>query len=205
MMNRFDISKEDSAFLLASHLPKGRVWEGGFDSSKNFGMLVGAMAVEYYRLTVLCETLSNELNIRKTTDLLPEWEKSVAIPNDYFSNTESIERRRAQIEQLFSNFGGVQTADDLVRVALFFGFDITVTAGSDFDETPEVFPLTFPLPFSKSRRETGHTIYVHIIGQVLEGTVFPLPFPIPFETQAEHFLRLIFEILIPANVQLIFY
>jgi hypothetical protein len=202
MMNRFDISKEDSAFLLASHLPRGRVWEGGFDSTKNFGMLIFAMSVEYYRLTVLCEELSTELNIRKTNDLLIEWEKSVGIPNEYFNNTESIERRRAQIEQLISNFGGVQTADDLVRVALFFGYDITVQAGRDVDGTPQLFPLPFPIPFSKTAREIGHTIYVNIVGDT--GTTFPLPFPIPFATEAQKFLRLIFEILIPANVQLIF-
>jgi len=199
---RFDITKEDSEFLLADSMPEGRLWEGCFDASTNLGRFTAALAVEYYRLSLLMQKLSDEMDIRKTNDLLIEWEQSVGIPNDYFKTTASLERRRQQVEQLFSNFGGVQENADFVRVADFFGFEIIVKPGADF----LTFPLTFPIMFSGSTGEAGHTIFVHIVGgSGVVGEAFPLPFPIPFSEGGQPFLRLIFEILIPANVQLIFY
>ena len=125
-------NKENERFLLAANLPGGLLWEGKFDESTNFGRLIKALAVEYYRLSLKAQELSDEMDIRQTTALIDEWERSVGIPNSYFSNTASLERRRAQVEQLFSNFGGVQTGDDLVRVAAFFGYNVKVYAGREY-------------------------------------------------------------------------
>lgn len=198
-------SKENNAFLLASHLPQGRLWEGGFDSTTNLGRLISALSIEFYRLSILAGKYVTEMDINQTSELLIEWEQSVGIPNSYFSSEgETIERRRAQVEQLFSNFGGVQTGNDLVRVALFFGFDIQVWAGVDYAGGSVTFPLTFPLIFTSDLRTITHTIYIDILDAGMGGVFFPLKFPIQFSVGGETFLRLIFEVLIPANVQLIF-
>lgn len=193
-------TKEDNALILAAHMPEGRAWEAGFDLESNMGKFIAGLAVEFYRLQLLTKELSIEMDIDQTSELLIEWEKSVGIPNSYFNTDETIERRREQVKQLFTNFGGVQIAEDFVRVAAFFGITITVTAGADVG----VFPLPFPIRFFGNITEVTHTIIIEITDTGASGVFFPLDFPLDFSTGGATFLQGIFDILAPANVQVIF-
>lgn len=191
---------DENAFLLASHMPKGRFWESVFDKRTNLGKLVAGLAVEFYRLEVLVKEMSDEFDIRKTDKLLSEWEKSVGIPSGCLITTgKTTEDRRKQVEAVFSNFGGVQIAEDFERVAELFGFTAKVISGS----TVALFPMLFPITFSASTEEAGHTIIVDVSATTSGDTFFPLPFPIPFSGGGTEFLKCIFELLAPANVQVI--
>lgn len=172
-------TQEDHAFMLAKHMPVGRAWSNAFNPDSEMGKLIKGLAIEYYRLSVVTQKISTEMDINQTTDLITEWEKSVAIPDDCFTNIGSIEQRRLQVREKFANFGGVQTVADFERVAAVFGITATVEAGA-----------------------ATHTIEVTIISPI--GELFPLDFPFPFGSSGEAFLQCLFDVLAPANVQVIF-
>lgn len=190
---------DENAFLLASHNPTGRLWGNAFKPDTFFGKLFLGLAMEFYRFDVLVNQLYGEMDINQANELLIDWEKSVGLPDDCFNTTVSIEERRKQVLQKFSNFGGVQKAEDFVRVGAVFGFDLTVTPMSILG----VFPLTFPIFFTGTPKEARHTILVVINGDLSSSEIFPLPFPIPFSSGGRNFLQCIFNTLAPANVSVI--
>jgi len=190
---------DNQTFLLASHLPQGKVWEQARNPDSNLGKLVRALGVEYYRCQVLFENLYNEMDINQANEILAEWEKSVGIPCLCFADTVTLADRREQVLQKFSNFGGVQTAADFVRVAAVFGHDITVLSGRDVG----TFPLGFPLVFFATDKEMAHTVFIIINGDLSGGDTFPLPFPLPFSSGVKDFLQCIFDMLAPANVKVL--
>lgn len=191
---------DDQAQMLANHLSVGRVWSSAFDPDSNLGKLIKGLAIEFYRLEVLTQKISVEMDINKTNDLILEWEKSVGLPDDCFSTNINIETRRLQVLQKFSNFGGVQKASDFVRVAAVFGFTVSVTPAS----LKYPFPLPFPIMFFGSDRDITHTILVAFVGQTSVDEPFPLPFPYTFGSGSRGFLQCIFDKLAPANVRILF-
>lgn len=197
-------TQADHAFMLAKHMPVGKPWEAVFNGDKNLGKLVVGLAVEYYRLSVLIKEIETEMDINQTNKLILEWEKSVGIPDDCFSNNTDLSTRRSQVLGKFANFGGVQKAEDFERVAAIFGFNVTVVPASIGFSTPIIFPLAFPITFFSSAKAARHTIVVNYPDGGQSEVVFPLAFPIPFQTDATAFLRCIFETIAPANVEIIF-
>lgn len=189
----------DQFEMLARHLPDGKFWQNKFNPDSNIGKLVAGLAVEFFRLQVLTNEVYIEFDINQTDELLIDWEKSVGIPNECFDTNLSIENRREQVLQVFTNFGGVQTDEDYIRVAKAFGFDIAVFSGSDVG----MFPLSFPILFFDSAKSAAHTIFIQVVGQVSGDSFFPLPFPLPFSSGGTTFLKCIFDALSPANVQVI--
>ena len=204
-INLFDpYSVDENALLLAAHLPIGRAWQRGFSPDSNLGKFLRGLAAEFYRYEVLADHISKEMDINQTNDLLIEWEKSVGIPDSCFIqlDTKTIAERRNAILQKFSNFGGVQVAEDFERVALSFGITCDVyggASGSGF-----MFPLSFPIHFTTSfgsYLEATNTIIVEITGTYTTSYTFALPFPIPFSSGPQTFLQCIFRKLAPANVE----
>ena len=198
------IPQDKQALMLAKHMPTGKLWEAVFNGDKNLGKLVKGLAGEYYRLSVLIKKVDTEMDINKTNDLILEWEKSVGIPNGCFSTNTDIETRRLQAREMFSNFGGVQKSEDFERVAAVFGFNVTVGPASVVFGSAIVFPLDYPIVFFNSVKAARHTIIVNYPDGGQTEDVFPLPFPLPFQSPATEFLKCIFELLAPANVEVIF-
>jgi len=197
VFNPYDI--DDQAFLLASHLPIGRVWQQGFSADSNIGKFLRGLAYEYYRFQVLARKVSIEMDIREANELLIEWEKSVGLPDSCFSTQISDDERRKQIEAKFSKFGGVQTREDFIRVAALFGYSIEIFSGMEVG----AFPLTFPIFFFTSSTDAGHTIIIVLLGSYSGSDYFALPFPIPFGIGGSSFLQCIFRKLAPANCQIL--
>jgi len=183
-------------FLLASHLPPGRAWASAFDPDDDFGKLFLGLAAEFYRFQVLEKKLFDEMDINQTYELLTDWEKSVGIPNECFSNVNNLDTRRKQVLQIFSKFGGVQTKEDFERVGAVFGFTLNVYSGSAW----ETFPLSVPLMFSDTTKEARHTIIIELVNDAATGGTFPLPIPIPFILSGKDLLQCMFDKLAPANV-----
>lgn len=202
MRNLFNpYSVDDNSLMLAHHLPKGRLWSSGFDINSNIGKLIRGLCVEFYRLEVLTKSISDEIDVNLADELLPDWEKSVGIPDDCFNTQTTIAERRNQVLLKLGNFGGVQKAEDFVRVAALFGFDIKIIPpGGELG----TFPLIFPIPFFDSARSATHTIFVQILDYDGSDIEFPLEFPIEFSSGGTSFLKCIFEVLAPANVQVVF-
>lgn len=199
-LNLFDpYSPELQHLMLAYHLPIGRVWQTGFSRDSVLGRFLIGIGMEFYRFQVLAKKVQTEMDISKADDLLREWEISVGLPNSCFSTDVSDDERKKQIEAIFSKFGGVQTADDFIRVASLFGYDIEVYPGLSVGG----FPLQFPIVFFDSTTSASHTIFIVILGSISGDSFFPLPFPIPFSSGGSTFLQCIFQKLAPANVSVI--
>jgi uncharacterized protein YmfQ (DUF2313 family) len=193
------ISINDHQFLLASHMPKGFFWEKSFDQEDDLGKLLLGLASEFLRFQELEAKLSTEINIKNTDELLEDWEKSVGIPNSCFDTNISTPERRSRVLQVFSKFGGVQTADDFIRVADFFGFDVIIKTGKKFG----TFALAFPIIFSSSTKAATHTIFIELNQFLTESNQFALLFPLNFSIGGKDFLQCIFDKLAPANVKVI--
>jgi uncharacterized protein YmfQ (DUF2313 family) len=173
------VSNEEEALIIAKHLPRGHVWTSAFNPAKNFGKLIAGMALEFRRFAVLVKSLFNEMDINQTSALLPEWEASVSIPDNCFRTNVNEATRRLQVLSKFSKYNGAQTGDDFERIALVFGYVVTVAAGP-----------------------ADHTFTVTVVSSP-PGVTFPLPFPIPFSSGGGTFLECLFNSLAPANVQVI--
>lgn len=192
-------TQEGQARQLARHMPEGRVWANKFRITSTLGKLTYALSGEWLRFQQLVSKVLREADINQTSDLIEEWEKSVGIPNAYFSNVGvSIERRRLQVLLMLTDFGGAQTEEDFERIAELFGFtDVTVRNGNS-----ALFPISFPLLFFSGDGKTArHTIFVTLPSSAL---VFPLAFPLQFSADSGFILERIFRALLPANVDVQF-
>lgn len=198
LFNPYSIN--DNAIMLAGHLPKGRVWSSGFDNNSNLGKLIRGLGVEFYRLEVLTKKISDEIDVNFADELLPDWEASVGIPDDCFVTNTTVAERRKQVLAKLGNFGGVQKAEDFIRVGELFGFDVRIIQGNN----PGLFPMSFPFTFFENSRSATHTIFVEIIAYEQSDVDFPLSFPLPFSSGGSTFLKCIFEVLAQANVNVIF-
>lgn len=194
------LDKEDQAYLLAKHLPQGKIWDNKFNSDSNLGKLLIGLSVEYYRTGVLLGEMASEIHIDETVKLLETWETSFGIPHSVFkTTTETIERRRQNIKYLLSNFWGVQTAEDFVEVAGYYGYTVTVEAAT----VNHTFPLSFPIYFF-SNKSVKYTIIVSYTSTEIGDSYFPLYFPYYFNEGGIAFIESLFRILVPANVELKF-
>lgn len=195
---------DENKFLLASHLAQGRAWEKGFKPDSNIGKYLLGLACEFYRFQVLLKNVADEFDIKKTNQLLIDWEKSVGLPDSCFraEGFKTLEERRNKVEQKLNRFGGIQTAADFKAVALAFGITIEVYYGAW--ESGIVFPIQFPIFFFNfdNYKTSSHTIVITITGTYTSTRSFPLPFPIPFSTGPVDFLLCIFRKLAPANVDI---
>lgn len=192
------LSEIDSGRMLAYHMPVGRAWSRSFDRTSNLGMLVAGMAVEYYRLGVMSEKISVEMDVDTTVEMLSEWEQSVGIPNACLRNNGDIDTRRRNVKALLTNFGGVQTVDDFRQLASFFGYSVQILPGVDRGG----FPMKFPFTLFSSSKAAKFSLLV-TLDAVSGDFYFPLPFPIPLSRGGTTFLECIFSLVAPANVKII--
>jgi len=183
---------------LARHYPTGRVWSNTFNTGTNLGKMVYSLAQEWLRSEAFAAVCVDELYIEKTEGLLEQWEASVGIPDGIFSTDVDLVTRRLQVLQKLIDFGGAQTKQDFLDIAVLFGFlDVTIRSGS-----VSLFPLSFPVIFfSGDGKAARHTIFVNLPNSQY---VFPLAFPIQFAASSGLVLEGIFNSLVPANVEVIF-
>ena len=190
---------DEQVLLLRQHFPPGKFWEGILKYETNLGKLMLGLSAEFYRFEVLTRDFVNEMNIDKTNKIMIDWEKSLGLPDSCFPPTTDLTERRNAVKMKYSKFGGVQTAEDFIRIANFFGFDLVVQPGGALG----MFPLRFPVLFFDSITSSTHTVFMQLKGRATADTFFPVPFPIPFSKGGITFLRCIFTFLAPANVKVI--
>lgn len=182
---------------LALHMPQGRMWSNCFNTNSTMGKVVAGLAVEMYRLEVLTEKISVEIDPQKASDLITDWMTQVSIPDECFFTGGTLEEQRTRIVQKLTSFGGVQKASDFERVAEIFGFTAIVTNGT----ANGIFPLVFPIRFFDSLPTAAHTIFVDLKER---NDVFPLVFPMQFSSTLSGVIECLFNKLKPSNCQIIF-
>lgn len=152
---------------LAQHLPDGRAWVSKYIEGSNMRGLVRSVAASFNRVQQQIEALANEFNIPLTTDLLPEWEASVGLPDECITQAETLqERRDAVISRLrrlpivtqedFQNLGQELTG---VPTTVLPGIEVDTVVVKEtrfrmyvsFPTLSESFPYDFAFPFGSFR------------------------------------------------------
>ena len=183
---------------LARYFPGGRLFASRTKEGSNLRMLLSGIATEMLRANDLIKQYNDEIIPDETERFIDEWEQALGIPDSCFNGTGTIaERRRDVLVKLASL--GVQTNQDFVDLAEFFGVTVTIQNGTIHG----LFPLTFPIILFDSTKAARNTIIVTIGGTIFEE-VFPWEFPYTFGDTTVGLLECLFSSLKPATSDLIF-
>lgn len=193
---------EQETDAMARYLPNDKLFAAkNFDGTNLRKLLIG-MNGEVTYVDQIFESVWSGTNILTTTDpdYMAAWEAAVGIPNTYFTQTTSltIEQRRQQVLIQLRSLG-VLTSQDFIDLAALFGYVITISNGIMYG----TFPMMFPFTFFGSKTDARFTMVVNAPTS-LDPFTFPMTFPITFSPDQGNILETLFNILKPANTQIIF-
>lgn len=121
--------QEDYAQALGRLMPQGIVWR--LDPNAILARSLGALAPVYERSTNDAAALLIDINPSTTDFLLPEWEKSLGLPDPCTVSTPTTSQRKASVRAKFGARGSL-TKDYFISLALDLGFVITIDEFSPF-------------------------------------------------------------------------
>ena len=194
--------REDERALanIQAHLPVGWAWVAARSRGKNLWQLLAALAGLYRDMSGALCRLVGELNPYTTTDLLPEWERAVGLPDSCFPSGQTIEERRLAVQEKLAR-RRYTTIDSWRELAARMGINATITPG-DLINCTHGFPYTFPLVFDAGAIKGGRfRIYIEA-SECLDKTGFDYELPVVFgeKTQRCEQFRCVIERIRPANV-----
>lgn len=105
-------------------LPRGRVWPRDQDAvqTKTFAGLAPSYVRNYNRAAYLL----TDAFPATATELLPEWESTLGLPDPCAGTSPTIQQRRNQVVARFANGGG-QSIPYFVNFAAQLGYTVTIT------------------------------------------------------------------------------
>lgn len=119
-----DFTDADFTDQLMALLPTGKVWPRDLDAVIRATM--AGLAPTYRRNLDRGNNLLVDAFPRTTVELLPEWEKSLGLPDPCQGPAPTIAQRQQQVLTRFISTGG-QTVDYFIAVAAALGYPITIT------------------------------------------------------------------------------
>lgn len=130
-------SKSEMTKILSDFLPSGRVWDKKNNPESNIYKLLASLAFVYQAVQESIQWLINETNVKTTTDLLSNWERSVGLPDDCVSTDRTLDQRREAVVSRLRKVPFVDKGQILTLLqALFTEFGINIYAGADVVPTP---------------------------------------------------------------------
>lgn len=158
----------ETAALIAQHLPQGRAWGRRGDLDSNLGKLTVALAASLRQVQSAIFALSKELNIGLTNDLLLDWESSVGLPDECVDLAADLAARRARIIERLRR-APTTTAQQVEAIVLALtGSVVSVSSGAD----AEIFPMNFPVQFN-GVNNPRFKVYVDFPGAALGFNALP--------------------------------
>ena len=203
-MQIFEVrNKEDQAKALGQYLPSDRIFDTKNIEGSNLKKLLLGLGGEITKIDQAFNGYWRGRDLITTTDLdyIRLWEGMVGIPDDIFRETEnlSIEERRANILTKLRGLSAL-TKQDFIDLALIFGYGITIKTGVEFFR----FPLQFPLRFCSSASQARFVMVINAPASLTSIFRFPLQFPLIFSSNKGSVLEKLFNLLKPANTELVF-
>jgi len=172
-----------SSNQLAQHLPDGRAWSAKYIDGTNTRGLVRSVAASFNRVQQQIEALANEFNIPLTSELLPEWETSVGLPDECISQAQTLEERREAVISRLRRLP-IVNRDDFQNLGFALtGVPTTVRPGIEVD-------LTIV-------KETRFRLYVSF-PTLANG--FPFDFAFDFGSFRPDVVACVFRQIAPSNV-----
>ena len=112
---------EEHTATLIYNLPSGKVFAKKFDVLSNLYKFLFALAKSFNLCDNDLNRLFNELNPETATELITDWEKMVVIPDNQFTGTGTIEKRRRDVLAKM-NAQGIQTTTDYTNYLTLLGY-----------------------------------------------------------------------------------
>jgi uncharacterized protein YmfQ (DUF2313 family) len=201
-MKAFDPgTAESQAQGLANLMPNSREWRAKNVPTSNLAKLIKAVSTEIFNLDKLIQDVAKQNDIRYTTDLIENWERSFGIPNDSFDINVDIVQRRIQVLATLRAQGCTTVKDFINLIEGVFGYEhVTIIHGSDFIAYP---PYSVPFYPSSNSPSLYWTWYIYADG------IFPdsyPPYAVPFTptSSSENAMTRFVQKLKPWNTILIF-
>jgi uncharacterized protein YmfQ (DUF2313 family) len=117
-------SAADYLAALQALLPRGRVWPR--DAEAVITKTLSALAPTYERQNARSNQLIVDAFPASTIELLPEWEKTLGLPDPCAGASPTIAARRAHVVARFKALGG-QSVPYFIAYAQALGYAITIT------------------------------------------------------------------------------
>lgn len=193
------LSIDENAEFLAKHLPTGRVWDKKCDPNSNIHKLLEALGSGFKAIQEKIEELSIEFDINQSFLLLPDWEKSVGLPDQCFGSFSELAKRRKEVIDRFRKIPKVSLAEIQTAVnELFPGVNISLYPGAEYYS----FSYDFGFEFIGGINEK-FVLVVKIDEVEGYGFSYDFGFDFVFSVNTESVACYLRE-LIPANVILFF-
>lgn len=149
---------------LAALLPSGAAWPR--DPESQLMRFIGGLAVEFSRLDARAAQLLAETDPASTTELLPDWERVVGLPDPCVTLAQTVAQRRQALEGRLTAVGG-QSRRFFIELAARLGYSITIdefasagaatAAGISFtgDEWAHIWRVNVPTSVSITEFRAG--------------------------------------------------
>jgi uncharacterized protein YmfQ (DUF2313 family) len=123
------VTAQDYLWQFLRLLPRGRVWQRGWGSVEAQDLLT--LMPTWGRLHARANELLVETFPCSTTELLPEWEASLGLPDPCTGQLETLQQRTAAVCAKFAARGG-QSVQYYTALAAAHGYTIEITQYAAF-------------------------------------------------------------------------
>lgn len=117
-------SVADFRTALLALLPRGRIWSRDPDGMP--WLLSNIWAATFQRSAARAANLITDAFPATATELLPEWEDTLGLPDPCAGEAPTIEQRRAQVVARLTDSGGA-SIPYFVAFVKTLGYDVTIT------------------------------------------------------------------------------
>ncbi|MDR3438941.1 putative phage tail protein [Telmatospirillum sp.] len=122
-------SNDDFLAALQALMPPGRAWPRDSDAVQT--QVLAGLAPSYARVAASAEALLVDAFPATTAELLPEWQKTLGLPDANWPAATTLAQQQAQVVAKFANTGG-QSASYFESLAASLGYTITVESAAPF-------------------------------------------------------------------------
>ncbi|UPG89260.1 DUF2313 domain-containing protein [Luteibacter aegosomaticola] len=122
-------SADDFTAALSGLLPRGRVWPR--DPDAVVMKTVACLSPTYERSSLAATNLLVTAFPATATDLIPEWQETLGLPDPCAGTAPTIVQQRHQIVARLTDSGG-QSAAYFIHLAAALGYQVTVTNDAPF-------------------------------------------------------------------------
>lgn len=116
-------TRDEYGDALAGLLPTGAAWPR--DPQSALLRLVRSLAVELERMDQRAAQLLAETDPASTSELLPDWERVVGLPDPCVTTGQTVAERRQALEGRLTSVGG-QSRRFFIELAARLGYSITI-------------------------------------------------------------------------------
>lgn len=117
-------SAKEYLVQLQALLPEGGAWPREPDAALT--RLLSAFADEFARVDSRARALIEEADPRTTLELLPDWERLLALPDSCVPDAQTLQQRRAAVLAKLVTLGG-QSRSYFIGLAAALGYEVSIT------------------------------------------------------------------------------